>query len=60
MYKVVEIKVFGMLAGYKVVDKTGRNTGFEYGEDEKYKAESRVELMNELRKQNYERYTQKI
>ena len=51
-YVVKEIVKFGMLFGYMVYDtKLNKRTCFDdYDEDEKFKAESRAELMNALNK----------
>lgn len=50
-FEVKEIIKFGMLFGYVVYDnQNNKKTVFEYDEDDKYKAESRAELMNALNK----------
>lgn len=48
-YTVEEIHKHGMLFGYKVFDnKEGKYLPYEYGDDEKDKAETRAELSNAL------------
>jgi hypothetical protein len=50
-FKVKEVIKFGMLFGYIVFDtKENKKTPFEYDEDEKWRAESKCELLNALRK----------
>ncbi len=46
-YVVKEIVKFGMLFGYAVYDtKEGKKTPYEYDEDDKWRAESKCELLN--------------
>jgi hypothetical protein len=50
-YTVKEVIKFGMLFGYFVFDtKENKKTIYEYDEHEKWRAESKCELLNALRK----------
>lgn len=52
-YEVREVKKIGLLIGYKIVKLqkgiSAIDTGYEYDEEEKYKADAKCELMNILR-----------
>ena len=53
-YEVREVKKLGLLIGYKIVKLqkgiSAIDTGYEYDEEEKHKADAKCELMNILRK----------
>tara|TARA_B110000014_G_scaffold231668_1_gene193872 strand:+ start:167 stop:340 length:174 start_codon:yes stop_codon:yes gene_type:complete len=50
-FTVKQIVKFGMLFGYRVYDNLNKkSTAYEYEEDEKYKADSKCELLNALNK----------
>lgn len=48
-YIVKESVKFGMLFGYKIYDNTKKTfTPYEFDEEQKYKADSRCELLNAI------------
>ena len=50
-FTVKQIVKFGMLFGYRVYDNLNKkSTVYEYEEDEKYRADSKCELLNALNK----------
>jgi hypothetical protein len=49
-YTISEVIKFGMLFGYVVYDnKENKKTPYEYSEDEKWRAESKAELLNAIK-----------
>jgi hypothetical protein len=49
-YTVKESVKFGMLFGYKIYDNKEKEfTPYEFDEEEKYRADSRCELLNALK-----------